>query len=518
MLVPGVPGAQFFSVLAQRGCVISVSEFQSGSTPDSAKVAVLSDRAGTRRSKAFAYLPFLAFGLDLVLISTALTIAVAAAPEVVTTPVVGSLTLSVALLASAGVWVLFTVLLRGYSPQILGAGPDEFRVVLHSSLLTAAAAGIGCYLTRSPLPRDLYLLAFLTGVPLLLGGRLVLRRVVHRARANGALRLRVLAVGTPAHVDEIASVLRRESWLGYDVVGALVPHPQPGPDAQTMSGVPVLGLTSEVAATAAAVEADVVLLAGGAVDSAQQMRRIAWDLEYADIQVVVAPSVTDVSRERIQVRPVGGLPLIHLEKPRTLEASRSAKRLFDIVGSATLLLLLAPLFAIAALRIRLHDGGPVLFRQIRVGRDGTPFHCLKLRTMVVDAEQLLAQIPRQRTEESVLFKMTDDPRITAPGRWMRRFSVDELPQLVNVLRGEMSLVGPRPPLRHEVAQYDADMVRRLRVRPGMTGLWQVSGRSDLSWSETVRLDLYYVDNWSMVQDLAILARTFGAVFGSRGAY
>ncbi len=234
--------------------------------------------------------------------------------------------------------------------------------------------------------------------------------------------------------------------------------------------------------------------------------------------MVIAPSVTDVSSERISVRPVGGLPLIHLEKPRSEAAVRRAKRTFDIVGSLCLLLLFAPVFLFAAVRIWAHDRGPVFFGQSRVGRDNETFRCWKFRTMVTNAEELLADLHKQHGYEGGLFKIENDPRITGPGKWMRRFSLDELPQLFNVLRGDMSLVGPRPPLHHEVAKYDTDMARRLRVRPGMTGLWQVSGRSDLSWSEAIRLDLYYVDNWSMFQDLTILARTFSAVFGSHGAY
>ena len=168
--------------------------------------------------------------------------------------------------------------------------------------------------------------------------------------------------------------------------------------------------------------------------------------------------------------------------------------------------------------VKFHDGGPVLFRQTRIGRDGRPFSCLKFRSMVIEAEQLRAELEVNHERSAVLFKMADDPRVTRPGRLIRRLSIDELPQLWNVLRGQMSLVGPRPPLPHEAARYGSDMSRRLRVRPGMTGLWQVSGRSDLSWDETVRLDLYYVDNWSMVQDLNILARTVSAVLSSRGAY
>jgi exopolysaccharide biosynthesis polyprenyl glycosylphosphotransferase len=225
-----------------------------------------------------------------------------------------------------------------------------------------------------------------------------------------------------------------------------------------------------------------------------------------------------VSSERIRVRPVAGLPLLHLDRPRSQDALRWAKRTFDIIGSATMLAIGAPLMLWAAWQIKRHDGGPVLFRQTRVGRDGDYFTCLKFRSMVLDAESALAELHGEVGYEDGLFKMQRDPRITKPGQWIRRFSIDELPQLVNVLRGHMSLVGPRPPLPLEVDRYTLMQSRRLRVRPGMTGLWQVSGRSDLSWTESIRLDLYYVDNWSMIQDLIILARTMGAVLSSRGAY
>jgi exopolysaccharide biosynthesis polyprenyl glycosylphosphotransferase len=232
----------------------------------------------------------------------------------------------------------------------------------------------------------------------------------------------------------------------------------------------------------------------------------------------MAPGVTDVSSERIRVRPVAGLPLLHLDRPRHQDALRWAKRTFDLVGSSLLLVLVSPLLAFAAWKIKRFDGGPVLFRQIRVGRDGEFFTCLKLRSMVVDAEQALPELHTVAGYDEGLFKLAQDPRITKPGQWIRRFSVDELPQLVNVLRGDMSLVGPRPPLPSEVDRYTLTQARRLRVRPGMTGLWQVSGRSDLSWTESIRLDLYYVDNWSMIQDVVILVRTVGAVLSSRGAY
>jgi exopolysaccharide biosynthesis polyprenyl glycosylphosphotransferase len=461
------------------------------------------------------YIPTVAFGTDLVLVTLSVFAAILGREAVpfANLPIadVGD-SLTVAGPVMIVGWVTAIFLLGGYRPQVFGAGLDEYKHMVNASMGTAAAVGIGCYLLQFELSRGFFVLCFTIGIPVLVLGRFLLRRSIHRARAHGALQHRVVIAGNEGHVDEIASVLRREKWLGYNVVGALTPDPG------ERSGIPLLGSARSIAEIAIDAEADVVFLAGGAVDSASDMRRLAWDLEHEDVAVVIAPSVTDVSSERVSVRPVGGMPLIHLEKPRSADAVRRAKRIFDIVGSLSLLFFFSPVFAFSAYKVWRFDRGPILFRQTRVGRDGKTFYCWKFRTMVTNAEELLADLHKQQGYEGGLFKMENDPRITAPGRWLRRLSLDELPQLVNVLVGDMSLVGPRPPLRHEVAQYDDDMARRLRVRPGMTGLWQVSGRSELSWSEAIRLDLYYVDNWSMFQDLTILARTWGAVFASRGAY
>jgi exopolysaccharide biosynthesis polyprenyl glycosylphosphotransferase len=218
------------------------------------------------------------------------------------------------------------------------------------------------------------------------------------------------------------------------------------------------------------------------------------------------------------MRPVAGLPLLHVEQPQTGEAGGLSKRLFDLVTATTGLVVLSPLLLLLALAVKLQDGGPVLFRQARVGRNGETFHMLKFRSMVVDAEARLAELRERNDFDDVLFKMKQDPRVTRLGRFLRKYSLDELPQLANVVRGEMSMVGPRPPLPAEVDRYGRDVHRRLLVRPGITGLWQVSGRSGLSWDESVRLDLYYVDNWSMVSDLVIIAKTVKAVLRSHGAY
>ena len=461
-------------------------------------------------------LPLVALGMDVLSLAVALGLAAYATSRLFTAqPSPGGDHLGVVVPLMAAGWLVSIGLLGGYDGRAFGAGSEEFRRIVNSSFVVLALVGAGCYVFSYPLERSFFFSTIVLAPPLLLNGRMILRVALKDARRRGLLCHRVMIVGAAHHVGEVKEVLDRESWLGYLVVGSLAPERTPRP-ADYMGPLP--WQAARTAAMARALRADVVFLAGGAFSSSAEMRQLAWELEHEAIQVVIAPSVTDVSAERVRVRPVGGLPLIHLEKPRSEAAVRRAKRTFDIIGSFLLLVAFSPVFAFAAYKIRRFDGGPIVFRQERVGRENRTFRCLKLRTMVTDAEELLSRLHAEQGYEGGLFKMENDPRITAPGRWLRRYSIDELPQLVNVLRGDMSLVGPRPPLSHEVAQYDDDMARRLRVRPGMTGLWQVSGRSDLSWSEAIRLDLYYVDNWSMVQDLTILARTLGAVLGSDGAY
>jgi exopolysaccharide biosynthesis polyprenyl glycosylphosphotransferase len=413
-------------------------------------------------------------------------------------------------------WVAFIYLTGGYRADVFGAGTDEFKRVLNSGLLTAGLLGVACYLAKFPLSRGFFFLAFTIGIPALLVGRLIGRKALHRARAAGRLQQGVVIAGAVPHIDEIATVLNRESWLGYRVLGALAP---PGDSRElTPGGIQVFGNTLDITEVVMRTNADVVFIAGGAIGTGAEMRELVWDLEQHHVQVIVAPSVTDISRERIRVRPVGGLPLMHVDPPTWSQAARIGKRTFDVLGSLALLLLLAPVFVTTAAIVKLHDGGPVFYRQLRIGRHGAAFSCLKFRTMRQDADLLVDDLREDHGQEALLFKLREDPRTTRPGSVLRRFSIDELPQLVNALRGDMSLVGPRPQVSAEVEMYDSAMSRRLHVRPGMTGLWQVSGRSDLSLEEARRLDLYYVDNWSMLQDLSILSKTVGAVFSSRGAY
>jgi exopolysaccharide biosynthesis polyprenyl glycosylphosphotransferase len=469
-------------------------------------------------SRALSSLPLMALASDAVAVSATVLLAAFGRSNLMLfgSPVPVQESVARVALPLIVCWIALIGFRGGYDRGIFGAGADEYKAVVGASLLTAAALGIGCYLTRFQLSRGFFLFAFVLGPVLLAISRWCIRRWIHRERRLGGLQQRTVMVGGSDHVDAIADVLTRESWLGYAVSGAITPTPHLL--EHTASGIPVLGSVEEAAELIRACEAEVVFVAGGAFSHPSQMRDLVWDLESDNVQVIMAPGVTDVSSERVRVRPVAGLPLLHLDRPRSQDALRWAKRTFDVATASLLLALSAPLMLWAATRIKVHDRGPVLFRQPRVGRDGNYFTCLKFRTMVVDAERALTVLHKQVGYQNGLFKMRQDPRITKPGRWIRRYSIDELPQLINVLRGDMSLIGPRPPLPIEVDRYTLTQSRRLRVRPGLTGLWQVSGRSDLSWEEAIRLDLYYVDNWSMIQDLQILGRTVKAVLGSRGAY
>jgi exopolysaccharide biosynthesis polyprenyl glycosylphosphotransferase len=413
-------------------------------------------------------------------------------------------------------WLVVIVVQGGYNVRHFGSGSDEFRVIALASVITAGLVGLTCYLFKFELSRGFVLLAFLVGTVALLAERYAVRLQAHKARRKGHLVHRVLAVGGPSGISEVVDALRRDSYIGYQVVGACLPEgiavePERFP-------VPVAGKVADIRRLCEELGTDTVLVARGGFDSALELRRIAWDLEGSSIDLVVVPSLTDVAGPRIHMRPVAGLPLLHVEQPQAGRAGGLPKRLFDLVFASAALMVLCPLLFVVALVVKLQDGGPVFFRQARIGRGGRPFGMIKVRSMVMDAEERLAEVTELNESDGVLFKMREDPRITRVGRFLRRYSVDELPQLVNVIRGDMSLVGPRPPLPAEVNKYAIDVHRRLLVRPGLTGLWQVSGRSGLSWDESVRLDLYYVDNWSMMSDLVIVAKTVKAVLGKSGAY
>lgn len=452
--------------------------------------------------------------VDAVLLTVSLVIAVAARGllRIEDTPTDRAIQFGIPLIGAA--WLVLLYFFGASNPRHLRAGAVEYKRVLMASFSLAAMVGVGAYLLQTEFPRSVFLLIFTFGTGILLLGRYVRRQVMVALHNRGIGITPLLVAGESGHVDAIAKVLRRESWLGYRVVGAVTSDRQ----KTTPGGLPILGRISETETLVDEFGVHGVIFAEGSFASPADFRRAAWQLEAKDIQMIVVPAVTEISAQRLEIRPVAGLPLLDVDRPQAIAAARWIKRTFDLIGSTLLLVAAAPVMALVALAIKLEDGGPVMFRQTRVGLKGQTFECLKFRSMVPDAEARLAALAASNEGAGPLFKMTKDPRITRVGRFIRRFSLDELPQFFNTFRGDMSLVGPRPALPSEVAQYDSDARRRLDVRPGLTGLWQVSGRSNLSWDDTVRLDLYYVDNWSLVQDLMILAKTARAVVGSSGAY
>ena len=414
-------------------------------------------------------------------------------------------------------WGLTVRLCGGYDPKFIGAGSDEFRRMLNAGVGLTAAVAIASYVTRFELARAYVAIALPTATLLNLYARYRIRKRLHCRRATGYAMQRVVAVGHPDSVANLISELSRANHHGLSVVGACLTGDTTF--FSVISGVPVFGGIDETTRAVADLQADTVAVLACPELSGARMRELAWELEESGTDVYVAPTLLDIAEARTTIRPIAGLPLLHMEHPQRVGSKLLVKSLFDRTAATVALILLAPVFAAITLAIRADDGGPVFFKQVRVGRNGRPFRVWKFRTMVVDAERLKARLTEQNEGNGALFKMRKDPRITRPGSWLRRYSLDELPQLINVVRGDMSIVGPRPALPEETARYDGThMVRRIVVKPGITGLWQVSGRSDLSLADSMRLDVHYVENWSLLLDLQILWKTGRAVLGGDGAY
>ncbi|HEY3504025.1 MAG TPA: sugar transferase [Actinocatenispora sp.] len=418
------------------------------------------------------------------------------------------------------VWALALGFAQAYEKRHLFVGTAEYQRVLRAGVTLAAGFTFVSYAADIRLARGYVLIVLPLTVLATVLLRFALRKRLHRARSRGRHLRRVVVVGHRRAIADVCRQLRRERYHGMEVVGACVPERRPRPTLGPVPdlGVPVYGTFADAAATVAAAGADTVIVLSCPELDGVALRRLGWELERDDVDLIVASALIDVAGGRTTIRPVDGLPMLHVEHARLRGSRRVAKEFVDRVGAAVLLVLLAPLLAAVALMIKVDSPGPVLFRQPRVGRGGALFDIVKFRTMYTDAEARLAELRGRNEAAGVLFKIRDDPRVTRVGRYLRRFSADELPQLLNVLAGQMSLVGPRPPLPVEVAEYPADMLRRLVVKPGLTGLWQVSGRSDLPWEEAIRLDLRYVENWSLSLDLVILLRTVTAVVRTSGAY
>ncbi len=413
-------------------------------------------------------------------------------------------------------WLAAAALAGAYDARFIGVGPEEFRRVLNAAVSLTAAVAIIAYATKTQVARGYVVIALPAAAVVDLAARWWLRKRLHRRRSVGLCMRRVVAVGHREAVSSLITELRREHYHGLGVVAVCLPDGRL--TSQEVEGIAVHGNLNDITAAVRQYGADTVAVLGCPEMDGLRLRRLAWELEKTATDLCVAPALLDVAGPRTTIRPVAGLPLLHVDHPELAGARRVVKALFDKAAAAAGLLALAPLLALIVVAIRVREGGPALFRQTRVGKNGRTFTVFKFRTMVIDAEERKKQLTGHNDFDGLLFKIRGDPRITRTGAWLRRYSLDELPQLFNVLLGEMSLVGPRPPLPDEAARYGDYVRRRLAVKPGLTGLWQVNGRSDLSWEESVRLDLRYVENWSFALDLQILWRTWSAVARGSGAY
>jgi exopolysaccharide biosynthesis polyprenyl glycosylphosphotransferase len=412
-------------------------------------------------------------------------------------------------------WLLCLQAAGAYEVRRISVGTTEFQRVFRAGVNLVGLVAITGYVTGVSTARTFVAIAIPLGALQMLAARWITRRLIHARRRRGGWKSAILIVGTSESARHLAETFARIPEAGLAAVGACVEDAEVG--SEIAPGVPVLGDLNHAAAAAEQIGADVVAVAGSGLGP-RRIRELGWALEGTSRQLVMAPGLTEIAGPRVDVSPVEGLPLMWVDPPRFTGFTRFVKRSWDVAGAILVLALGSPVLILIALGIRLTSRGPALFRQKRLGKDGTWVTILKFRTMYVDSERRRDELLHlNESPNLLLFKIRDDPRITPFGRVLRRFSLDELPQLFNVLGGSMSLVGPRP-LVGAIDLYADEFRRRLMVKPGLTGLWQVSGRSNLTADDAIRLDLYYVENWSLAMDLAIIVRTVWVVLRSRGAY
>lgn len=404
-------------------------------------------------------------------------------------------------------------------PKVLGVGADEYKRVATASLRVFGFLAIVLVVLKLELAGAFYIATLPVGLIALTGNRWVFRRWLTREQGKGHYLSKAIVIGEPEDVRYVIKQIAKKSGAVYEILGAALPGARRGAGLNVDGQhVPVLSSTDDVVRTVSRTGANAVIVAGPVPGGNQFIRELGWRLEEHSAEMVLASTLTNVAGPRIHWRPVEGLPLMHVDIPQYSGAKHVLKRAVDLAASAMALLILSPVLLVLALTIRHDSPGPVFFCQERVGKEGQRFKMVKFRSMVTTAEAELGALMAMNEGAGVLFKMQNDPRITKCGRWMRKYSLDELPQFINVLLGHMSLVGPRPPLAREVSGYERHTRRRLLIKPGITGLWQINGRSDLAWEDAVRLDLYYVENWSIAGDIIIMWRTFRAMCQPTGAY
>ena len=452
----------------------------------------------------------------------------AALPASISDTLSGHNAVPVLCLVGLVVWPAAIAACRGYRRNRIGVGLDEPGAVIRAGMVVVVAGALPAGFMAVPTGAlnpvgalTLYALLKLvaTGTPfavlLSLLVRFFARKILHLLQRHGRSLRHVVVVGGFGAAQHLSERIQQEPDAGMKVIGVCLPsYELPRP---VIDGIPVLGSLSQVPQVVRAMGCDAVAVTSDDATRYNYLRELAWSLEGAGVELLVDPGLVEVAGPRMHIRPLMGFPLLHVEEPNFTGWRRVVKRATDIVLSSCGLLIISPLMLAIAVIVKMQDGGPVIFRQARVGLDGRPFTVLKFRSMVVDAEDRKLELMAHNEGKGGLFKLSRDPRVTRFGQFLRKFSLDELPQLFNVLAGSMSLVGPRPHLASELAQMPSEASRRSLVTPGLTGLWQVSGRSNLEGDDAIRLDLRYVENWSLTLDLLILWKTFSAVLAKRGA-
>lgn len=420
---------------------------------------------------------------------------------------------SVSFLIAMG-WLTALSIFNTRDPKRLSTSANEYVRVINATFITFGMFAVIGFATKAQIGRGYLLVALPLGLALLLISRLLWRKWVRQGRDIGERSYRTLIIGNREKTIHVAKEIQSDKHSGFHLVGAITEHDTHN---EIHPGLPVLGSYDSLLHHLDELDIETVIITSADALTPPELQQIGWELEARQVDLIVAAALTDIAGPRIHVRPIAGLPLIHVAYPVFIGRRYLAKRTFDLIATSLGIILFSPVLLVIALLVK-SDGGPAIFRQERIGLNGEHFNMLKFRSMVTNAEDLLPGLLDKSEGNDVLFKMKNDPRVTKVGRILRKYSLDELPQLFNVLRGEMSLVGPRPPLAREVELYEDHIMRRFLVKPGITGLWQVSGRSDLSWEDSVRLDLYYVENWSLSGDLMILGRTVQTVLKPDGAY
>lgn len=421
------------------------------------------------------------------------------------------------LLVGLPLWLVVFAFAGMYDRTHMKSASEEIKRVFNGvNMGVVALIMISFFLGERNFSRGFVGAAWISCLVSITAGRIIFRKAVHVARNHGKLCTPMLVVGLNEEARAIARTLARNKWIGFKPVGFVAANGElNGTDITRIEGLPVYGSAPDIAGAVDMSRASAVLVASSAVPE-DKLARLYRDLQDYDVDVRVSAGLMNIAASRVAVEPLDGVPVLALRKIQLKKSQVIVKRLFDIAVSTTLLLISMPLLIASAIGVKLSSPGSIFYRQIRVGQYGREFHMIKFRTMVKDAHQMVPDLKERNEADGLLFKIKDDPRVTKAGAFLRRWYIDELPQLLNVLSGKMSLVGPRPPLPEEVARYDDWLRGRVKVKPGMTGLWQVNGRHQLSFSDYVRYDLFYVENWSVASDLHILWRTIPAVLTRTG--